>query len=518
MNDLRKISGPVGYAWLRDNLNAPSFLGPRQARVASVAALERLADGALLVPAKMAPGASILDHILFALKNESINLHLLAVSLKRVSSTEMEDAFMDTPNGAYIRTACCLWELFTKKQLSPCAATITAAYQAVFDPAEYCVGESRKNSKWRVDFNGLGDIEFCPVVRKTNAIKALLEQDLLKQARQFAESTSKETLDRALGWAYLSETEGSFAIEGEVPTQDKARAFSKLLEHASDPKDLTEDLLCELQRMSITNEFDKSWEFRNEQNRLQKGTGSPGVRYVPPRPEIVDLLMTKLMDMANKRPEGLDPLVHASIISFGFVFIHPFMDGNGRLSRFLIHHCLGQSRALPNAFVLPVSVAMKRHEDAYLSALTSFSIPARELCTVTWGGDSNYSFDWAPEADEAFRYMDLTQCAEFTMNMAQVTLQKDLLGETEWLSDFDAVYDQIKAKFDVRDADLSNLVAAALKNNGIVSENNRKKYVYQVQAETLDAIQSLCTNKIAARGTSEAETAAEEPEFERPKG
>jgi hypothetical protein len=517
MTELQKISGPVGYAWLKDQLNVPSFLGLRQARVAGVAALERLPEGGLLVPSRMAPDPAILDHILFALKHESINLHLLAVSLKRVSSTEIEDAFMETPNGAYIRTACCLWEMVNKKQLSP-TSTITAPYQEVFDSKEFCVGESRKNPKWRIDFNGLGDIEFCPIVRKTDALKALLAEDLLKQAREFAESTSKEMLDRALSWAYLSETEGSFAIEGEVPTQDKARAFVKLLEHASDPQDLTEDLLCDLQRMSISNEFDKAWEFRNEQNRLQKGEGSPGVRYVPPRPEIVDPLMTQLMALANNRPKELDPLVHAAIISFGFVLIHPFMDGNGRLSRFLIHHCLGQSKELPKGFVLPVSVAMKRHESAYLSALTSFSKPARELCAVTWGGDSNYSYDWLPDADEAFRFMDLTECAEFTLNMAEVALQKDLLSETEWLGDFDAIYDQIKARFDIRDADLSHLISAALKNGGVVSKNNRKKYVYQVQPATLDAIELLCTSRLIEKNESSIESREDAQAIDRPKG
>lgn len=36
----------------------------------------------------------------------------------------------------------------------------------------------------------------------------------------------------------------------------------------------------------------------------------------------------------------VDPLVAAACVSFGFVLIHPFMDGNGRLSRFLFHHQL----------------------------------------------------------------------------------------------------------------------------------------------------------------------------------
>ena len=496
MNDLRKTSGPVGYAWLRDQFDAPSFLGAREARVAGVNALERLPEGGLLVPARMAPEPTVLSHILFALKHEDISMYLLALSLKRVGAHELETSFRQTPNGVYIRTACCLWEMFTGANLNTAGAAITAPYQDVFDRDRYFVGVSRRNAKWRVDFNGLGELDFCPIVRKTHGIQAMLNEVILEQAREFANNTESEMLDRALGWAYLSETEGSFAIEGEVPSHDKARAFTKLLRHASDPKELTEDLLCELQRMSITNEFDKAWEFRSEQNRLQKGVGSVGVRYVPPRPEIVVPLMSGLMALANKRPHGLDPLVHAAIVSFGFVYIHPFMDGNGRLSRFLIHHCLGQSQALPKALVLPVSVAMKRYEKAYLETLISFSKPARDLCHVTWAGDSNYAFDWMPGADESFQFMDLTSSAEFTLRMAKVALQEDLLGETQWLSDFDAVYEQIKARFDIRDDDLSNLVAAALKNDGRVSKNNRKKYLYRVADETLDAIEAICTSRV----------------------
>jgi Fic family protein len=34
----------------------------------------------------------------------------------------------------------------------------------------------------------------------------------------------------------------------------------------------------------------------------------------------------------------LDPLVAAAAVAFGFVYIHPFEDGNGRLHRWLIHH------------------------------------------------------------------------------------------------------------------------------------------------------------------------------------
>lgn len=75
---------------------------------------------------------------------------------------------------------------------------------------------------------------------------------------------------------------------------------------------------------------------------------------------------------------------------FGFVFIHPFMDLDGRLSRLVVHHCLEQSGTLPRGLVLPVSVAMKRHEDRYLAALQFFGLNASKLCEVRGAGGDEY--------------------------------------------------------------------------------------------------------------------------------
>jgi len=55
------------------------------------------------------------------------------------------------------------------------------------------------------------------------------------------------------------------------------------------------------------------------------------VTYIPPPPEMVPELMNELVTFANSAPREVDPIVAASVASFGFVFIHPFMDGNGRL-------------------------------------------------------------------------------------------------------------------------------------------------------------------------------------------
>jgi Fic family protein len=51
----------------------------------------------------------------------------------------------------------------------------------------------------------------------------------------------------------------------------------------------------------------------------------------------------------------INPALQAAAIAFGFVMMHPFEDGNGRLHRFLVRHVLAERRFSPPGLVLPVS-------------------------------------------------------------------------------------------------------------------------------------------------------------------
>lgn len=482
----------VGYAWIQHHVGAPDFLGAQQARLAPVSRIERLPEGALLVPHKLAPAPDLLQHALFAIKHEGVRLNLLTAALRHIAPLQLVEAFRAAPNGVYVRKLCHLWEALHQQRLPQLGDPgVTARYVPLFDPADYIVGEGHRDARWRIEFNGLGSLHFCPVVRKTPALMALIDKDILGQAQAFAESVGEAMLERALNWAYLSETEGSFAIEGEAPTADKAALFAALLRRAHEQRPLTEEWLVELQNAAISNPFDKAVQFRTEQNRLQRDVpGAAGVTYVPPAPELAVDLMNGLMRLTNQRAAELDPLVHAAVVSFAFVFIHPFMDGNGRLSRYLIHHCLGQSGRLPPQFLLPISVAMKKHEAEYLHALTTFSKPARQLCQVTWVGDEHYTYEWAPEADTWFRYMDLSEAATFTLAMAEASLDTHMRQEVDFLALFDRVKRYINERHDLRGSDLANLIVTIFQNHGTLSNNRRKRYADRVQAHVLDAIEA----------------------------
>lgn len=129
--------------------------------------------------------------------------------------------------------------------------------------------------------------------------------------------------------AYLSETDSSYAIERESATQDKRSAFASLLARAHEREPLTEDRLVALQNLCITNPREHAFEFRSQQNWLRNSLpGVLGVTYLPPPPVLCLSLMAEIMAFANDTRPGVDALVRGALLSFAFVFTHPFMDGN----------------------------------------------------------------------------------------------------------------------------------------------------------------------------------------------
>jgi hypothetical protein len=502
----------VGYEFLRESLGLHAFSPSRPAYIGPVTRVQ-VAGTTLAVPRPVAPESnSPLPHVLFALKHEGTNLQILAEAMPRIPAADMLAELNKAPNGGYIRLACFLWEEFTGQELSP-IPQIGGTVQLLFDPERYLTGPLVKYGRWRVGFNGIGSIKYCATVERTAAIDAAVQSQILGRTKQFIESLGAEMMDRALSWAYLHETDSSFAIEHEAPSEDKARQFVELLKQAHEPRELSEDYLVELQNVAITNPFDKAASFRFEQNWLSgPGRGAPSVTYLPPPHPLAADLMKELIGLASTLPKAIDPVVAASIISFGFVFIHPFMDGNGRLSRFLFHYALCQSGMLDKGLLLPVSIAMKRHEADYLDALRAYSRPARANWDVRWIGDDNFDFTFRG-SDAMYRYWDATPCVEFGYRMAEEALEIELRQETKYLAAYDRITRAVNEKYDVRGSDLSTLVRSCLENNNTVSNKRRKTYGTRVLPGVFDLIESEARAARAAEGDLDVESHSdEEPE------
>lgn len=90
--------------------------------------------------------------------------------------------------------------------------------------------------------------------------------------------------------------------------------------------------------------------------------------------------MAGLLAAHQVMKEGAVPaIIHAAAISYGFVFMHPFEDGNGRIHRFLIHNILFLRGAIPKGLMFPVSAAMLKNPALYDYSLEAFSSPLMRL-------------------------------------------------------------------------------------------------------------------------------------------
>jgi hypothetical protein len=481
----------LGYQFLCQHFKLSALEPSHPCRIDLVQKVTQT-DGALLVPARTAPTrADPIEHALFALKHEGVNLQVLSQALTQISSYDMHNRVRASPTSRYVRVLGFLWEAFNGQQLDD-GFVIAGPTVDLFDAKRYITTPGQRNTRWKVNFNGLGSMRYCVTVERTPLVTELLALDILQRTHVFLQKLDQPATDRALSWAFIHETESSFAIEREAPTQDKAQAFVALLKQAHASRRMDQDYLVELQNTAITSPLDRASAFRHQQNWLQGPLrGAAGITYLPPPPEWVDELMEGVLSFANDLPKTIDPLVAAAIASFGFVFVHPFMDGNGRLSRFLFHYALCQSGKLTNGLLLPISVAMKRNEAQYLTALQSFSMQARQQWDVRWIDGEQYDFQFKGKAS-LYQFWDATPMVEFSLQMAQEALDKDLREATDFLARFDRVYRTIDERFDVRGSDLTTLVISSLQNDGKVSKNRRKQFHLTVQAVVFDAIEEAC--------------------------
>ena len=498
----------IGYEFLLSKIGIPMLPLQQPARIKPVTRVESMPE-MLAIPRHVAPDDdSILSHVLFALRYETIQIPILAQALRLVSADELLAAWARQPQGGYLRRAAYFWEKADGQPLPLPQETTGGNYLEIFDSTAYYTGQIwERSQKYRVVFNGIGPYEFCPVVKRD----AGLEQagsDILGRLNTWAsDPNNAELLDRVMDWAYLSETRDSFAIENEVPSPDKEQAFLQAMAHLRDKTPLSEEYLVQLQNTVISNPIRAEAQFRTTQNRLQRGgRGATAVRYVPPAPDSMMSLMDGFMRMANAQ-DDVPPLVKAALVCFGLVFIHPFMDGNGRLSRLLAHHTLHCKGALPdvkgNPAILPLSVAMKKNEKAYLHALEYFSQPARQLWDVTHIGDSDFVFDFKSTA-LVYAHWSGQKAAEFVTACAGEALEQSLIEEAVYLQGYDQAFEKSDKSYDLPNKTINLLIQWIHQNSGRMPERRKNaQELILFKPGQLDEIEAIVAEAFGMQDAAE---------------
>lgn len=435
------------------------------------------ADGSVVVryTAKYDFDDTLAGHLEFCLKYEGVNLQVLAALFEQRGPEEIQ-AWLDTkPGSRYARVSGHLYEWLTGKvlryKLPPGIDAIP-----VLDEKRYFTAPAQRNKRFAVLHNLPGTSAFCPLVRRTPALRAWIEKDLGARIAHVLASLEPELLERAVNYLYLAETRSSFAIEKEVPDSQRAERFRRLLERAGEDMPLEEGTFVEWQNVIVPRER-AEFSYRPKQNWLSRsGRSEHRADYIPPAPTDVSSMMVGVVKVGDLVKSGTYPSVLAAAsAAFGFVFVHPFFDGNGRLHRFLLHHLLRLGSFTPPGAVVPVSAAMARDMARYAEVLKHYSAPRTAILDYRLDSDANF-IDVKKQPLYLYAFFDATELCEFTFQCLERAIDQDLADELAYLRAYDSAHQSLTRWLDAPQPELEKLIRYIAQNNGHVSKNKRGQF------------------------------------------
>jgi Fic family protein len=282
---------------------------------------------------------------------------------------------------------------------------------------------------------------------------------------------------RAAAFLLLRDSKASYAIEGENPPQNRMQRWGRAIGEAG-RNSISKDELNRLQQIVIDNpRFTKmglrvEGGFVGEHDRRH---GTPIPDHISARWEDLHMLIDGLIDTGKKleMDKEFDAVLAAAIIAFGFVFIHPFSDGNGRIHRYLIHHVLLRKGYVPNGLIFPVSAIILERMENYRKVLESYSLPRLEF--IKWKSTPDNNVEVLNKTADLYKYFDATKQAEFLYSCVQQTIEVTIPEEVKYLEQYDLMKEFLDNNFQMPDKTVALLVRFLVKGNGKLSERARNK-------------------------------------------
>lgn len=451
-------------------------------------------DGWRILTPRHAPGESLVDHLTFALKHEGVDLAVLRRVFETIGPDEVIALVRKTPTGAYARRIWFLYEWLTDERL-PLEDARGGRYVDVLD-MQY--GSSpTPSARHRVNSNLPGTARFCPLVFRTKEIDAYLERDLSKLARKVVGELPADVLRRAAAFLLLEDSRSSFGIEGEQPSQDRIHRWGEAIAEAgSNSLDLTE--LERLQKVVLGD-----MRFVRSGLRIEDGfvgshdrrTRAPIPVHIDARPQDLDDLMEGLVAF-DESSKDLDPVIAAACLAFGFVYIHPFQDGNGRIHRYLIHNVLAEGDFHPPGVVFPVSSVILDRVEEYREVLESYS--KRLLPAIKWTGTAKGNVEVQNDTATFYRYFDATPHVEFLFRCVERTIEYDLPREVEFLTAYDRFMEQVKEIVEMPDERIDLLSRFLRQNDGGLFKRSKSKEFSALSDDEADRIERIFDTTIGS--------------------
>ena len=469
----------IGFTWLIEKLSITGYLLTHESYIGTVDKIEISSQNTIIRTFK--PKYDVSDnffaHLEFAIKYDDLNLALLKEIFLAVDYNQLEKYIHENPNLKYRRIIGYLFEFTTNQKI---LITINSTnYIDLLDDSKYVTGTAIKIQKWKINDNLLGTSNFCPIIRKTTELSELLVWDLKNALVHLKQSYNSEVFKRASYYLYKKESKSSSEIEQEDPPKDRMDKFIFLLENAGEKtfeESLSEESLVHVQNQLVDPRYANT-KYRDYQNYVGQTMRdfSQKIHYICPPPEFVKSLIFGIASL-NSKSHNVHPILKATMVSFGFVYVHPFEDGNGRIHRYLIHDILVRNNVFPYKTIVPVSAKILANMHEYDTTLEIVSKQVEHKAIYDLNSNGTLKVNNPSEIEGLYRFPDFTKHAIFLIKAIKSTVNEEIPEELLFLQRFDELKKDIQYIVDMPDKKLDFIIVLLNQNNGQLSVKNRKLF------------------------------------------
>ena len=426
-------------------------------------------------PSRYLPEENLYKQITFALKYEGVDLLLFKKLFEVLKKTELEEMIKQEIQGQFSRRIWFLYEWLMETKLNLPDLKTGNLVPVVDEKLQYAI-DGVRSPRHKVINNLPGNQDFCPLIRKTERLEKYIESNIRQEKSNYLNRVHNDILQRASSFLLLKDSKASFSIEGENPRNNRAARWGIAIGQAG-KNELSIAELNRLQQLVIENDRFVKMGIRSQQGFIgdrDRATQEPIPDHISARYEDLEKLMAGWLQTQKILTESrMDPILVAAKIAFGFVFIHPFVDGNGRLHRYIIHHVLSKTGYTEQGIIFPISASILTHIKDYAKSLESYSHPI--LNFIDWKPSENNNVEILNDTIDYYRYFDATAQAEFLFYCLNDTLVNIIPNEVEYLKKYDAFKLFLDHRFEMPDNMISLMVGFLEQGNGILSVRSRKK-------------------------------------------
>jgi hypothetical protein len=481
----------IGYRWLAERYGVSAVQAFRTDSAIAKSRATVREDGYIheQYPPVARPAETLAGHLTFALKHEGVHLEFLSRLYEAAPAAELENWVANEPTGQYARRAGFFYEYLTGRQLD-FPGVAAGNYVTALDTDAYLTATRPiNNPRWRVRDNLPGSREYCPLVLRSARVQQAEQYSCARHLQDLEAEFGSDVLQRSAVWLTIKESRASFAIEHEEHHADRVRRFAAAMERWCGRHDdpLSEAALVELQAQILGPRATRYGVRRSPVFVGEVDGFTEVVHYIAPHWEAAPGMLSGLRECAV-RTAGASPLVRAAVLSFGFVYIHPMSDGNGRISRFLVNDVLRRDGAVPEPFILPVSATITSsviNRRGYDQVLELFSRPLMRKFADAWkfgaeqvaedGVHFNLQFDAYDEALPAWRYPDMTDHVEYLAEVVRITIEHEMHKEAGYLRGLRLARERVKQVIEGPDGDIDRIIRSVRENGGKVSNKLLKE-------------------------------------------